>query len=56
MRKCSNQQEYDVMMFLIVEMVSIDGENKTLEYFCDMMCDDYMKLMEVVGAITQPIR
>jgi len=56
MRAFSMQKEYDLTIFLMVELVKIDGEFKPLEFYTEMYCDDYVKVATALGDFIAPIK
>ena len=48
------QQEYSIELFMMAEFCRVDGEKKPVEYYGEMMCDDFMKLFEVLAEMITP--
>lgn len=56
MRNYADQKELDSAIFLMQELCLIDGEKKEISFYEDMMCDDYMKILEVISNIVTTIK
>jgi hypothetical protein len=56
MNKFNKQNEYDLMLFLIQACCLIDGNAQTVEYYSELNCDDYMKIMAVMINVITPIQ
>lgn len=53
--KQSRQNEFDLLPFFMERICLIDGIKKDFIYFADLMCDDYMKIVNsMTGLINQP--
>ncbi len=48
------QDEIGMEMYLMEAFCLVDGEKKPMHYYGDMMCDDFIRLMEVVAALVTP--
>lgn len=55
-RKFGEQKEFDVVPFLMAELCVIDGEKRDANYYTEMYCDDYIKIMEQLGSLISVVK
>lgn len=56
MNQYSKQQEFDGTLFLMQELCIVDGQKMHLDYFKNLSCDNYLKIMEALGTMATIIR
>lgn len=56
LKEYSNQNEFDITMFFVVEFCLVDGEERGFDYWTEVSCDDYMKVLEVLNPLLTPIK
>lgn len=45
---------YDMTLFIMEQIVRVDGQEKDAEFYQTLMIDDYMQLINIVSALLTP--
>lgn len=48
--------EFDIVPFLMTELILINGKKEELQFFLDLSIDDYMMLVEPLGELMQTFK
>lgn len=56
MYSVNNSKGYDITLFMLAEICRVNGQQKSLEYYAELFCDDYVKLLDVLGKLVTPIK
>lgn len=46
-----NAEKFELTIYLMSELCLVNGEKKEIEYFLELMCDDFMKIMNEMNDI-----
>ncbi len=55
-QKHQRQTEYDLSLFFLAEFCLVDGKKKEIEFYLEMYCDDYVRLIEALTPIITTIK
>lgn len=56
MKRSQNDNELDITIYLMQEICRIDGLQKTIDFYKELYCDDYIKIMTALSDILTVIK
>ena len=48
------QSEYSIELFMMTEFCRVDGKKQPVSFYGDLMCDDFMRIFEVLASMITP--